>query len=211
MLIEGTYGKVGERAVRPLENVYKSNERLIKLVNDLLSVSRIEAGRVELELKPEAVEDIISSVVGELENEAKKKGLELKWEKPKEPLPKFLIDKEKIRQVFLNLVDNAIRYTNHGQVAVKVKTQISKVKDKGEIIIKIKDTGEGLTKEEIAKLFESFSRASAGSRLWTEGTGLGLYVAKKFVQMHHGRIWAESAGKGKGSTFYIELPMRQIG
>jgi signal transduction histidine kinase len=210
MLIEGSYGKLGERPLKPLQNVYKSNERLIKLVNDLLSVSRIEAGRVELEFKEESIEDVISTVVEELGMEARKKGIDLKWQKPKEPLPKVLIDKEKFRQVILNVVDNAIRYTKSGYVAITAKseTRIPKSETQGKIIIEVKDTGEGLSKEEIAKLFESFSRASAGSRLWTEGAGLGLYVAKKFVEMHKGRIWAESEGKGKGATFCIELPMK---
>ena len=82
----------------------------------------------------------------------------------------------------------------------------------GEANIKIivADTGEGLTREEISKMFESFSRGMAGTRLFTEGAGLGLYVAKKYVELHQGRIWAESPGKGKGSTFYVELPIKGL-
>jgi signal transduction histidine kinase len=72
----------------------------------------------------------------------------------------------------------------------------------------VSDTGEGLTKEEKEKLFEMFSRGTAGTKFWTEGAGLGLYIARKFVEMHNGKIWAESEGRGKGSTFYVELPMR---
>ena len=104
----------------------------------------------------------------------------------------------------MNVLDNAIRYTQEGGITVKLKTQNSKLK------IIISDTGEGLTKEEISKLFKSFSRGEAGTKFWTEGAGLGLYLARKFVEMHGGKIWAESEGKGKGSTFYIELPMKQV-
>jgi len=117
-------------------------------------------------------------------------------------LPKISVDREKIRQVIMNVVDNAIRYTEKGGVTVQIKNQKSKIK------IIVKDTGAGLTKYELSKMFESFSRGAAGTRLYTEGVGLGLYVAKRFVEMHHGKIWAESKGKGKGSTFYIELPIK---
>jgi len=74
--------------------------------------------------------------------------------------------------------------------------------------IVVSDTGVGLTKYELSKMFESFSRGMAGTRLYTEGVGLGLYIARRFVEMHQGKIWAESKGKGKGSTFYIELPIK---
>lgn len=202
MILEGTYGKMTAKIRRPMENVYKSNERLIKLVNDLLSVSRIESGRIELELEKTSLEDLIFSVVQELKITAKKKGLRLKWQKPAEPLPETLIDKDQIRQVILNVIDNAIRYTHYGQIVVKLKRQ------KEFLLIEISDTGGGLSKEEISYLFESFSRGRVGARLWSDGMGLGLYVAKKFVEMHQGKIWTESPGKEKGSTFYIELPIK---
>ena len=100
------------------------------------------------------------------------------------------------------MIDNAIRYTDKGGVKVKAY----KINDK--IRIEVSDTGAGMTKEELSKIFESFSRAGAGTRLYTEGVGLGLYVARRFVEMHNGKIWAESPGKGKGSTFFIELPIK---
>jgi signal transduction histidine kinase len=201
MILEGSYGRVSDRAKRPIENVYKSAERLIRLVNDLLSMSRIEAGRLEMKLERASLQEIISSTVKELKQEAKNKRIYLKFETPQKPLPKIIIDKDKIRQVFLNVIDNAIRYTTKG--GVRVKAEI--LEDKIQIIIS--DTGEGMNQEEIADLFESFSRGKAGSRLWSGGAGLGLYVAKKFIEMHKGKIWAESEGRGRGSTFYIELPI----
>ena len=112
-----------------------------------------------------------------------------------------MVDKEQIRQIVLNFIDNAIRYTNEGYVAVGIKRKPES------LVIVISDTGEGMEKQEIALLFESFSRGQAGTRFWTEGTGLGLYVAKKFAEMNHGKVWAESPGKGQGSAFYIELPI----
>jgi len=202
MMQEGTYGKMPEKMEKPLDNIYTSNERLIKLVNDLLNVSRIEAGRMEMKSEKISLEQMISSVVEELSSVAKGKKVYLKWEKPKEPLPKISIDRDKMRQVIMNVIDNAIRYTEKGGVTVKVK----ELDDKIQIITS--DTGVGLTKSELTKMFESFSRGAAGTRLYTEGVGLGLYVARRFTEAHGGKIWAESKGKGKGSTFYIELPIK---
>lgn len=202
MIMEKIYGEPPEKMEKPLENIYASNERLIRLVNDLLNVSRIESGRMKLEFKKVSLEEVISSILEELKNEAKKKDIYLKFEKPKKALLEISIDRDKIRQVITNIIDNAIRYTEKGGVTIKCKVQNEKYK------IEITDMGEGMTKEEISHLFESFSRGKAGARLWTEGIGLGLYVAKKFIDIHNGKIWAESPGKNKGSTFYIELPIK---
>jgi signal transduction histidine kinase len=203
MIIEGTYGKLSEKLAKPLENVYQSNERLIKLVNDLLNLSRLEAGKLEFKPEPTSLEEMISGVIEELKINAKKKGLYLKIIKPPEPLPKIMVDRDKLRQVILNIIDNAIKYTKKGGITIKIQSLKSKIQ------IIIQDTGEGgMTKNEIKSLFQMFSRATAGTQLHTEGAGIGLYVAKRFIEMHNGRIWAESGGKGKGSTFYIELPIK---
>jgi len=203
MILEGSYGKVPKKLLQPLKNVYFSAERLIKLVNYLLNISRIEAGKVKLEPEKTAVEEVIESVIFELQPEVKEKGIYLKFEKPKPPLPPIMIDRDKFRQVILNLVDNAIKYTQKGGIKVTLE------KKNSHYLVKVKDTGEGMTKEEISSLFKSFSRGKAGSALWTEGAGLGLYVAKKFVDMHKGKIWAESEGIGKGSTFFVEIPAKR--
>ena len=156
---------------------------------------------------------IITSVVEELKIAAQEKNIRLKWEEPpkegklptgqaKKILPEILIDEEKIRHVVLNIIDNAIKYTKRGEV--RIECQIID----GKYRIVISDTGAGMTQEEISYLFESFSRGKAGTELCAEGAGLGLYVARKFVEMHGGKIWAESPGKEKGSTFYIELPIK---
>jgi len=208
MMLEKIYGDPPQKMKKPLENIYASNERLIRLVNDLLNVSRIEAGRMKVEKEKVAIENIVFSVIEELKNTVKEKGIYLKTEKSQKALPQVSIDRNKIRQVIMNLIDNAIRYTNKGGITVGIKNSESVSAQAGKIQIIIKDTGEGMTKEEINHLFESFSRGKAGTRFWTEGAGLGLYVAKKFVDMHNGKIWAESPGKEKGSTFYIELPIK---
>jgi len=157
---------------------------------------------MEMNLEKLPIEEIINSVAEELKNVVKEKNIYLKFEKPEKASPKISVDKEKIRQVIMNVIDNAIRYTERDGVTINLKSQNSNLK------IIVKDTGAGLTKYELSKMFESFSRGAAGTRLYTEGVGLGLYVARRFVEMHRGKIWAESKGKGKGSTFYIELPIK---
>lgn len=201
MMLEKVYGELPEKMKKPLENIYTSNERLIKLINDLLNVSKIEAGKIEINFEKAQIEEIIESVIKELEISAKEKSIYLKFEKPEKLLPKITVDKEKIRHVIMNVIDNAIRYTEKGGVTIELKIVNSKLQ------IVISDTGAGLTKDEISKMFESFSRGAAGTQLYTEGVGLGLYVAKKFIEMHNGQIWAESPGKNKGSKFFIELPI----
>ena len=106
-----------------------------------------------------------------------------------------------MRNVVLNIIDNAIRYTQEGSVTTEVELK------EGRLRIVIRDTGDGMTKQDLASIFESFARGGAGMKLWTEGAGLGLYIAKKFVEMHKGSIWAESEGKGIGSTFFVEIPV----
>ncbi len=201
MLIEDSYGQIPEKAKEKLIAVFQSNERLIKIVNELLTISKIELGETELFKESAQIEDIIQSCYEKMEAEAKKKNLKLIWQRPKKPLPKIEIDSFKIRQAILNLIDNALKYTKEGQIEIKAE------KNNSTLQISVKDTGEGLTKEEQKNIFESFTRGEAGIAYWIEGAGLGLYMAKKYLELHQGKIWAESKDKGKGSTFYIELPI----
>jgi len=202
MMLEEIYGKPPEKMVKPLESIYASNERLIKLVNDLLNISRIETGRVEVNMENLSLEELVEEAIEEMKPVAEKRGLYLKLEKFAGDLPKTSLDKEKIRQVITNILDNALKYTEEGGIAVGLQ------KTDHNLQISISDTGDGLGEEEITHLFTSFTRGKAGTRLWVEGAGLGLYIAKKFMELHNGKIWAESKGKGRGSTFHIELPIK---
>ena len=201
MIQEGIYGKFPKEFNEILNKIYLSNTRLIDLVNSLLDISRIEMGRMEFKFEEIQIGKIIESIIEELSIQAKQKNLYLKFEKPKRPLPKIRADESKIRQVILNLIDNAIRYTEKGGVTIKVKNLISAIQ------ISVRDTGIGLTPKEVESLFGMYARGK-GMSIFPEGAGLGLYVARKLLEAHLGRIWAESAGKNKGSTFYVDLPVR---
>jgi len=201
MLQEGLFGRFKKEVTNILDKMYISSERLIELINSLLNMSRIEMGRMEFKFEKAQIEEIAESVTEELLIQARRKNLSLSFKKPKKLLPKIKIDKEKIRQVILNLVDNAVKYTEKGRVTVKLRSITSKIQ------VVIKDTGIGMTRGELESLFSMYVRGKRRG-IFPEGSGLGLYVARKMVEAHNGKVWAESKGKGRGSTFYIELPIK---
>lgn len=201
MLLDGDYGELGQKKGDIISKVFQSNERLIQIVGDLLNISRIELGQIKLDKTKVNISDLVVSCCEEMTTRAKETNLTLVFKKPKKAIPQLNIDKLKIRQVILNIIDNAIRYTKKGGIEISLQK-----KDESVLII-VKDTGVGLKKEEKKTIFGDFSRGSAGINLFIEGAGLGLSVAKKYLKLHKGKIWAESKGENKGSTFYIELPL----
>lgn len=203
MIQEGIYGDISDKVKVTLDKVNDSSERLIRLVNSLLDISRLEMGRMEFDFKETQVEDLIQSIVDELYVRASKKKLKLIYKEPEKDLSKITIDPQKIRLVILNLIDNAIKYTDHGNVEVKVEEKNGAQK---RILITVSDTGMGISKKDMGQLFKIYRRGT-GVRLFPEGSGVGLYVAKKLVEAHKGKVWAKSEGRGKGSIFYVELPI----
>ena len=202
MLSEGNYGKLKPKQEEKLKKILISNERLIGLVNDLLDISKIDLGKMELDATVFQMEKLVDDCYQEIMPLAKEKGLKFVWEKPTIPLPKIEADELKIKEVVSNLFDNSVKYTQTGEVIVKLEKVNSRLR------LSVKDTGEGVTKEDVEKLFQTFGRGSAGINTFIEGTGLGLMVAKRFVDLHKGKLWVESEGSGKGSIFYLELPIK---
>lgn len=201
MMLEGSFGKLDKIGEESLKKVYESNERLINLVENLLNISRIESGRLQFVYNKMGLNFIVDSVIEELEENAKKKDLKLVYKKPKKDLSEFMMDSEKIRQVVMNLIDNAIKYTAKGDIVIKIGEA------KGKVSFSVSDNGIGISSQDIKNLFKKFSRGTGTSLVHTEGTGLGLYVAKQMVEAHGGKIWAESKGEGAGSEFCFELPI----
>lgn len=201
MLIDKTYGAVSLRIKDPLEKIYISNERLINLIEDLLDVSRLEEGRLDFNFVKIDLNKLAKKATDNLIIQAKNKKLYLKFTPNKKANILAFADEEKLTEAIMNLIDNAIKYTRRGGISVEVK-KIGQVAR-----IYIRDTGIGLEKAEIASLFQKFVRSGRGNKLSTVGTGLGLYVVKKMVLAHKGKIWAESEGENRGSAFVIELPL----
>jgi signal transduction histidine kinase len=201
LFLEGVYGKLDPEKRQPMDRLYRSSERLIHLVNDLLGISRIQMGKIELEIGEVDLCEIVKSVVDEFGMAAEAKGIGLHASCPTGGVPIVAGDKQKLRDCVLNLVDNAIRYTDKGSVEASVRREIN------DLVVRVEDTGPGLDAEEARTLFESFQRGQVGRKHWAEGSGLGLYIAKEFITLHGGAIWAESPGKGLGSTFFIRIPL----
>jgi signal transduction histidine kinase len=199
MIMEGDYGKVDKEAEDALKKIFISNERLIKLVNDLLSLSRIESGKFSFTFKKGDIVKLVKDILGDFKLEAKTKNIKFKFIKAKKEIKPFVFDPGKIHEVISNLVDNALKYTEKGEIKVKMENLKEKVR------ITVSDSGQGMSEQELEYVFEKFRRGIDSSSLNTEGTGLGLYVCRKIVDAHKGKIYAESDGPGKGSRFILEL------
>jgi len=199
MAIEGNYGQLNSDIKDRLEKSYDSAERLVKLVDALLDLSHMEGGKMKFDFSKVNFSELTTNIVEELSPQAEKKKLSFKFEKPKENYFVWA-DEQKLRQVIMNLIDNAIKYTESGGVKVWLGRQ------DGFVQFSVKDTGLGMIEEEISNLFQKFVRGANAPRLYTEGAGIGLYVAKKLIEEHKGQVWAESAGEDKGSTFFVRLP-----
>jgi len=200
MIIDGDFGKFTKHQNEALGRVYSEVERLIRLVQVFLNVSRIESGRLKIANIDFDMQKLIDDVIESLKQSAKNKGLKLIYKHGKEPLM-YKGDPDKIKDVVVNLVDNAIKYTQKGKIWVE-----SYLKDE-KLVVEVHDTGIGIESSYASNLFEKFSRAKGIAQIDASGTGLGLFIVKKIIEGHHGSIRAESEGKGKGTTFIFELPL----
>ena len=201
MLLDGDLGSISEKQKEFLEKTYKSNERMITLINDLLNVTRIEEGRYIFKVFLFDIEEICQAIVDSFQERAKQKNLKLVFEKPEEKLPKIRLDNEKISLAIQNLVENAIRYTPaNGEVTVSLRRANMSIE------LCIRDTGIGIPNDQLDRVFSKFFRGANVMRIDTEGTGLGLYIAKNIIEAHKGRIWFESK-EDEGSTFCFKLPI----
>lgn len=203
MLMEGSYGVIPDSARQVLEKIAESGKFMALSIEEYLNVSRIEAGNMKYEYSDFDMEQIARSVTDELRPLAEKKGLSLSYESQTSGKTLVHADIGKVRQIIANLLDNSIKYTQKGSVAVIAKNDTEGTK----MLVMIKDTGVGMSKEAIGTLFEKFVRAKNANTVNVTGTGLGLYVAKTMITKMGGRIVAESEGEGRGSTFTIELPL----
>jgi signal transduction histidine kinase len=201
MMLDGDFGKIPDNISKIINDLFESASRLARTINIFLNVSRIEAGRLKLEKHAMQIDDMIDSVITELINSAASKNIKLIYNKPKQTPPLIYADSDKLREVVLNLIDNAIKYTPEGSVEVSLEFD-----DKNLTFIS-KDTGIGINPEEARTLFRKFVRGDGVAQIHTGGSGLGLFIAQKITKEHNGRIWVESEGKSKGSVFKFEVPL----
>ncbi len=203
MVVDGDAGKVTKQQKELLDEAYVSNEKMVNLVNDFLNVSRIQTGKFMLEKLPIDLSKLVDQEVKGLVQNAKKRGIKLAYRADKN-IPSLMVDEGKIRQVVMNYIDNAIYYS-HQDSTIKIDLVI----DKDEIVFTVKDTGIGVPISEQAGLFTKFYRASNAKKQRPDGTGVGLYLAKKIVSAHDGKIIFKTV-EGQGSTFGFSLPIKEL-
>jgi len=202
LLINGDLGTLTDEQKTFLFKAYESNDRMISLVNDMLGADRIDSGKVRYALQPLQMLDLVDNVLFELLPQANARSLTVIFKHEPKDLPKVHVDPERIRAVFQNLLENAVKYSRVGgtlEITMKVV-------DTGFIEVKIADDGIGIPKDQQKNIFERFFRATNAVKTETDGSGLGLYIVKNIVEKHGGKIWFEG-DEGKGVTFYFTLPI----
>jgi len=201
MMLEGDAGRISKGQKEFVGYAFDASERMVNLISDLLNVSRLSAGRFLIQTKPTDMVKMIGEEVHQLLTHAQAKGIKLIFEPPKDPLPPAEIDENKTRQVIMNFIDNAIYYTTQGEVRVVLHQT-------GDLVrLEVRDTGIGVPVDARKKLFSKFYRAENAQVLRPDGTGLGLYLAKRVIEDQGGTIIFSSV-EGKGSVFGFELPFK---
>jgi GAF domain-containing protein len=200
MLLGGIYGDVPADMTEPLKDMQTSGKHLLRLINNVLDLAKIEAGRMELALADYSVQDTVAGVQATLRPLAAEKGLDFVTRVP-EDIPLARGDAGRLTQCLMNLAGNSLKFTKSGKVEIAV------AQDNGLLRYTVSDTGMGIPPEKIGSLFTEFKQSDATIASEYGGTGLGLSITKKFIEMHGGRIWVDSE-PGKGSSFSFELPLK---
>ena len=201
LLQKNDTGTLNKKQKDFIEKIYLSNERMIALVNDLLEVSRIEQGQTKLYLQPTDLSPVIRALIKEKEKEIKAKKLQVSFSIEQEPFPLVGTELNKIKQALSNIISNAVAFTlEGGKIGIDLRRS-------GEMAqVTITDSGVGIPKDQQSQIFNRFFRGMNVKKLETTGTGLGLYIAKAFVEASGGKIWFKSE-ENKGTTFYLTLPI----
>jgi signal transduction histidine kinase len=199
LMHDGLYGELPPKTKDVLERVQRNGKHLLGLINEVLDLSKIEAGQFELSIEDYSLKDVVHTVVSAMESLAATKKLSLKVDVA-DGMPSGRGDERRITQILLNLVGNAIKFTDEGEVRVVAKTA------NDSFLVSVTDTGPGISGSEQTRIFHEFHQADSSNTKKKGGTGLGLAIAKRIVELHGGRIWVDSQ-VGKGSNFQFELPV----
>jgi signal transduction histidine kinase len=200
MVLEGDAGKLNKMQTEFTQYAFEGSERMVRLISDLLDVSRMSAGRFVIQPTPTDINALMTSEVQQLQSHAESKQLKLSLVMPEAPIPMVMLDENKTRQVVMNFIDNAIYYTEKGSVTVVLSVKA------GNIHLEVRDTGMGVPPEAQKHLFSKFYRATNAQKSRPDGTGLGLFLAKRVVEDQGGSLIFSST-EGKGSVFGFDIPI----
>jgi len=205
VMLLGIDGELTEQMQNDLTLIGKNGKHLLGLINDVLDMAKIESGRMRLGVDAFELRELLSEAIDLSSSLAREKGILVEMEMPEDQSIIIRADRIRLRQVLINLLGNGIKFTEEGRVWVRAQSREEWVR------IEVKDTGLGVPKDKLEMIFESFSQVDTSTTRKVGGTGLGLPISRSLVEMHGGRLWAESPGiPGEGSTFIVELPLKPI-
>ena len=210
LLLDEVDGPINEEQRKSLRKVSRNARHLLQLINDVLDISKIEAGKIEIAPKEVDLREIIDSVIPSFEPMINQKGLELSMEID-ETLPPVYADPDKVKHILMNLISNAVKFTHEGGITIRAKPSQRGIRPGEEPIfaeVSVEDTGIGIKEEDLGKIFDKFVQADLSLVRQYEGTGLGLSIARALVGLHKGLLWVRSTF-GKGSTFTFTLPLKK--
>ena len=205
LIKDGTYGKPSKGLKGVINNMEESNERLVKLIDEFLNITRIEQGRTKFVFEMSDLCKVVRSAVDELQEKADENKMKLTLSCRGLKKTKVCMDSDRIRHVIFNFIDNAIKYSGKGVVKVKIE----KERQYDGLTVRVHDNGLGFSKEDEVNFFQKFYRGKNVKGSDVSGTGLGLYVCRKFIEAHNGYIWGHSNGLGKGAEFGFFVPFKQ--
>ncbi len=210
MLLKGSYGYLNEQQQKNLKKVYENAQHLMHILNDLLDLSHLELGRMELRIKSVSVKKIVLSSLVSVEPLLIDRILDLEHQTPSD-IPSVLVDEVRIKEVLINLLSNAIKFTpDHGKITIYAKETTRPDSNEGEKMVEIavQDTGIGISEKDQEVIFDQFRQLNAQRRAEEKGTGLGLFISKKLVEVHGGVLRVQSESES-GSTFSFTLPIAE--
>ncbi len=202
VILEGLDGPVTEQMDNDLRLIGKNGQHLLHLINDVLDMSKIDAGRMNLQPEKFKLNGLFEEAINITSSLAGVKSLSLVIKEDSDRMIEVFADRTRLQQVMINLINNAIKFTERGEVSLKARQK------EDHVLIEIHDTGIGIPPEQIQTIFQEFTQVDTSTTRKTGGTGLGLPISRRLIELHGGRLWAESTGiAGEGSTFYVELPL----
>jgi signal transduction histidine kinase len=203
VMLEGLDGDLTEYMENDLRLIQKNGQHLLHLINDVLDMAKIESGRMNLHPEKFMLHDLLDDVTGITSSLASERNNALFIENDSDSGVEIYADNTRLRQVMINLINNAIKFTTNGRISIRAATM-----DGARVLIRVKDTGIGIPPDKLESIFEEFSQVDVSTTRKAGGTGLGLPISRRLVEMHGGRLWAESNGvEGEGSAFFVELPI----